>query len=181
MANPSLPTKTRIKGPFEIQLRGASLHGGQTIGDDAASPGPAQYPAFTIEVPAGWPLGAIQVEQPGGTPTFVLLPDGAFQISLAAITGSGAVAVGAGNYVITDAGAAALTLAAPTAGTQDGLTIQIFSSTAFAHTLTATGLLQTGAAAVNVATFAAHAGAGLTLVAFNGLWMVSASVGITFS
>lgn len=89
-------------------------------------------------------------------------------------------------YAITDAGVAALTLAAPTAGAQsaggdDGVTINFYSTTAFAHTITATGLLQTGSAAVNAATFAAFAGAGVTLVAYNGKWIVDNSVGVTFS
>jgi len=85
------------------------------------------------------------------------------------------------NYVITKGSILADTLAAPTAGTDDAVTIQVISSTAFAHTITATGLLQTGSANVNVATFAAFAGAGLTLRAYNGKWMVVASTGITFS
>lgn len=85
------------------------------------------------------------------------------------------------TYVINKAGVAALTLAAPTAVTDDGLEITLTSSTANAHTLTATGLLQTGAAAVNLATFAANAGAGLTLMAFNAKWIVLSQIGITFS
>ena len=85
------------------------------------------------------------------------------------------------SYVITKAGVEANTLAAPTATTDDGVTIQIFSSTANAHTLTATGLLMTGTASVNVATFAAQPGAGLTLQAYQGKWAVLGSVGITFS
>lgn len=102
--------------------------------------------------------------------------------ALSFLTGSGAVPAHLPNmYVITDAGAAALTLAAPTAMANDGNLLFITSSTAFAHTLTATGLLQTGAAAVNLATFAAHAGAGLCLMAYNGFWIVLFSVGITFS
>ena len=84
-------------------------------------------------------------------------------------------------YVVTKAGVDAMTLAAPTAGTDDGITITISSNTANAHTLTATGLLQTGTASVNVATFAAQKGAGLTLQAFQGKWMVMSAVGITFS
>lgn len=97
------------------------------------------------------------------------------------ITASGAVPVVGGQSVITDAGIAVLTLAAPTTPAQDGLTMEIQSSTAFAHTLTATGLLQTGSANVNLATFAAFAGAGLNLMAFNGKWIVKSSVGITFT
>jgi hypothetical protein len=85
------------------------------------------------------------------------------------------------NYVITKAGVLADTLAAPTVGTSDGVTITITSNTANAHTLTATGLLQTGTASVNVATFAAFAGASLTLQAYQGKWNVLASNGITFS
>ncbi len=85
------------------------------------------------------------------------------------------------TYVITKAGVDAMTLAAPTATTDDGLVITITSDTANAHTLTATGLLNTGAAAVNVATFAAHAGAGLSLMAYQGAWNVMSQIGITFS
>jgi len=86
-----------------------------------------------------------------------------------------------GTFVITKAGVAAMTLAAPTATTDDGVVMTLTSFTANAHTLTATGLLLTGTANVNVATFAAQAGAGLCLMAFNGKWIVLSSVGITFS
>lgn len=104
------------------------------------------------------------------------------QMTLVAITADGAVDPHTSkDYIITKAGVAAMTLAAPTAGTDDGITISIKSSTAFAHTLTATGLLQTGSANANVATFAAFAGAGLTLRAYNGKWLVLTQVGITFS
>ena len=94
---------------------------------------------------------------------------------------SGAIAPQSGNYVITKAGVFAGTLAAPTPTVQDGLVIRIVSSTAFAHTITTAGLLQTGSAAVNTATFAAFAGAGVTLMAYNGFWIVLYSVGVTFS
>lgn len=100
---------------------------------------------------------------------------------LTLLSASGAVTVSSGTYVITKAGVAALTLAAPTAGVQDGTIINISSTTTNAHTLTATGLLQTGVAGVDLATFAAFGGAGLTLMAYNGKWVVLYSVGITFS
>jgi hypothetical protein len=84
-----------------------------------------------------------------------------------------------GFYLITDsAGAAAFTLAAPTI---NGTVIVLMSTTAEAHTLTATGLLATGTASVNEATFAAHAGAMVALYGYNAIWYVVASVGITFS
>lgn len=102
--------------------------------------------------------------------------------TLVALTTNGAINPNtAANYVITKAGVLADTLAAPTATTDDGKVILVTSNTANAHTITATGLLQTGSASVNVATFAAQAGAGVTLMAYQGKWNVLGSVGITFS
>lgn len=98
-----------------------------------------------------------------------------------ALTTNGAIFVGTGNYVITKAGVFAGTLAAPTAGIQDGTIVVITSGTTNAHTVTATGLFGTGAAAVNLATFAAFKGAGMVLEAYQGLWLVISSVGVTFS
>lgn len=98
------------------------------------------------------------------------------------VTANGAIPDSAtATYYITKGSAAVLTLAAPVVGTDDGKTITLRSTTAFAHTLTATGLLETGSAAVNVATFAAFAGAGLVLKAYQGKWLVDSQVGITFS
>jgi len=87
----------------------------------------------------------------------------------------------ANRYMITKGSLCALTLAAPTAGTDDGLSIEINSSTAFAHTLTATGLLVDGAGHVNVATFPAAGGGAIDLTAYNGKWYVVNSQNITFS
>jgi hypothetical protein len=70
-------------------------------------------------------------------------------------------------YYFTKGSAAALTLAAPS---QDGLIIVLCSGSAFAHVLTATGLLNTGGTATGVLTAAAHAGATVILVSRNGLW-----------
>lgn len=84
-------------------------------------------------------------------------------------------------YQINKAGVLADTLAAPVAVTDDGKMIQIMSNTANAHTVTATGLYQSGSASVNLATFAAFAGAQMTLMALNAKWVVMSSVGVTFS
>lgn len=101
----------------------------------------------------------------------------------ATLFGTGTVALGtqSGTYVITKTSAWTGTLAAPTSGTADGTVIHLTSGTAFAHTLTATGLLGTGSAAVNLATFAAFPGAGLTLIAYQGKWLVLYSTGVTFT
>jgi len=105
------------------------------------------------------------------------------QAGLVALAGSADVIPPhvAATYVITKAGVDGATLAAPTATTDDGLIITVTSNTANAHTITATGLLQCGTASVNVATFAAHAGAGLQLMAYQAKWNVISSNGITFS
>ena len=87
----------------------------------------------------------------------------------------------AARYMITKAGLAAMTLAAPTAGADDGLCIEITSSTAFAHTVTMTGLMVDGAGHVNSATFPAAGGGSLLLVAYQGKWYVQASQNITFA
>jgi hypothetical protein len=97
------------------------------------------------------------------------------------LSASGAMPVVSGRYLITKAGIAALTLAAPAVGAQDGAYIEVQSTTAFAHTLTATGLFQDGAGHVNLATFAAFAGAGLKFVAYQGKWMVERVQGVTMS
>lgn len=85
---------------------------------------------------------------------------------------SGAIAVAPGTVVITKTGAlAAMTLAAPTAA-QNGLMLTITSATAFAHTVTATGLFDDGVTggSKNAATFAAFAGASMTVMAYEGKW-----------
>lgn len=81
-----------------------------------------------------------------------------------------------GRYVITKGGVAALTLGAPVAGAEDGLQITIYSDTAYAHTITTAGLLVTGTADTNVITFPAYAGGSVSLVAFQGKWIVDSIV-----
>jgi hypothetical protein len=76
------------------------------------------------------------------------------------------------TYLINTAGVDAMTLAAPTTGTDDGLVITLTSNTANAHTLTATSLLQTGGTAVTLLTWPAHPGASVTLMAVKGKWNI---------
>jgi hypothetical protein len=90
----------------------------------------------------------------------------------------------AAQYLITTAGVDAMTLVAPASGGplvggSDGLMIAIVSNTAHAHTLTATGLLQTGASGTGVLTMAADAGCTIVLRAYQGLWQLISSNGIT--
>jgi hypothetical protein len=98
---------------------------------------------------------------------------------------SGAIAAKEGKVVvITKAGVAAMTLAAPvaglpTAGGDDGKVLRVVSATAQAHTITTPAAKINGASAI--ATFAAAIGNGITFVAYNGVWYVSGSTGITLS
>ncbi len=101
---------------------------------------------------------------------------------------NGALSVSSGNYaLITKAGVIALTLTAPTAGVQDGMRITIKADNgAFADTLTATALIQTGGSGspYTTATFGvttAFNGASLTLEAYGGFWFVVASTGVAFT
>ena len=160
-----MTTKKSSLGPTVITLRGAGAKG-----HDPATIGSGNDVGLDVQIPVTQVANAIQVSQPDGTVIWAVGPP--------TVQAAGAVAITGGNYIITAGSAQALTLAAPT---QNGTTITIKSATAFAHTLTATGLLQTGSASVNVATFAAFAGAGLTLQAYNGKWQVMSSVGVTFS
>jgi hypothetical protein len=90
-----------------------------------------------------------------------------------------------GVYVITKAGVAALTLAAPVAGADDGVELLIFSTTAFAHTITtpAAGDIQDGNASGfnTVMTFNAHKGANCILRAYQGVWYVMQEIGCALS
>jgi hypothetical protein len=85
---------------------------------------------------------------------------------------NGAIAIVPGTVVITKTGSlAAMTLAAPTAA-QNGTILRITSSTAFAHTVTATGLFDDGVTggSKTTATFAAFAGASMEVMAYEGKW-----------
>lgn len=84
-------------------------------------------------------------------------------------------------YMLTKGSAAAVTLPAPVSGTDDYKCIGFISNSAFAHVITATGLLNTGSASVNISTFAAFAGANVILMAFQGKWLAVSSMGNTFS
>lgn len=95
---------------------------------------------------------------------------------------SGAITIQQGIVKITKAGVAALTLAAPTAA-QEGTRLTVISNTANAHTITATGLIDDGVTggSKTTATFAAFAGASITLVAINLKWSVEAKNAVTLS
>lgn len=83
------------------------------------------------------------------------------------------------TYIPTKAGVDAMTLAAPTSGDDDGKIITIISGSAQAHTLTATALLNTGAAGTGLLTFASFKGATVILYAYAGKWNVISNNQVT--
>jgi len=100
-------------------------------------------------------------------------------------SGDGAITIptrGRKHVFVTKATAAALTLAAPTATTHDGVEIVIVSTTAAAHTVTVStaGMNDLGTSA-DVGTFGAAKGNGLTLVAYQGDWYVTSNIGVTLA
>lgn len=98
------------------------------------------------------------------------------------LAGDGAIPLVSGTYVVTKAGVAALTIAAPAAA-DVGTRITVTSNTANAHVITFTGnTLQGGTAAVATSTFAAQKGAGITLeCVVAGFWNVIANVATTLA
>jgi len=94
-------------------------------------------------------------------------------IELHSATGAGVIAFTHGKVVITAAGVAALTLAAPVAGSpanggNDGQELKILDQSGHAHTIT------TPASGINgvhhIATSGGTAGDSITFTAYNGAW-----------
>lgn len=117
----------------------------------------------------------LQVVGVGGNIQYSINTNGGIQVVAQPLAASGAVSPRVpGFFVITKAGVAAITIAAPTVGADDGLEIEIASNTAFAHTVNVgAGNLLNGAQvpAAQVA-FPAFAGAAIFLTAYQGKWML---------
>lgn len=85
-------------------------------------------------------------------------------------------------FQINKAGVLADSIAAPVTGTDDGKMLWIVSNTANAHVITFTGgTLQSGAAGVTTATFAAFAGAGIVVMALAAKWVLISNVGVVIT
>jgi hypothetical protein len=105
-----------------------------------------------------------------------------------------ALPVADANVFITRAGVDAMTLAAPKAGVyqagsnliqslgdpqDDGKTLFVISTTAFAHTITAPAGKMNGT--LHLATFAGAIGNFVEFKAFNGIWYISDLLGVVIS
>lgn len=93
---------------------------------------------------------------------------------------STAITVQPGLSLLGSGGALSMTLAAPSAQ-QDGLVMNIFASTAQAHTITNTAGFNGGTTARDVCTLGGAIGDGITIVAFGGVWYVTANRNCTLA
>ena len=100
---------------------------------------------------------------------------------MVAAAADGAITIQNSTVIVTKGTAAALTLAAPSTA-QDGTKITVVSATAAAHTVTvATAGFNDLGAAGDVATFGGAKGDGLTAIAYNGDWFLTARTNITLA
>lgn len=118
----------------------------------------------------------------GGTPTFTsptintptIVGGTSTQTRvITTISGDGSVTIAAGVIALTKGSAAAITLAAPSSG-QAGTEITFIAGSAFAHVITATGLIDDGVTggSKNTCTLGAFVGASATFVAYNLKWVL---------
>jgi len=85
----------------------------------------------------------------------------------------GAITIKNGKAIISKGSAAAITLAAPTTGTDDGKVLRIEAATTFAHVVTVTGMI--GGSTLTFATNSDHA----ILRAVKGSWQIMQTKNVT--
>lgn len=116
----------------------------------------------------------------GVTVDGVLLKDGIVG-AIQAITGDGAITIQNALVVLSKGSAAAITLAAPTAGTHDGRTITVVATSAQAHVITSgvDGFNAKGSS--GTATFGGAIGDSVTFKAHNGHWYTTSLINVTIA
>jgi hypothetical protein len=97
--------------------------------------------------------------------------------AIQAITTNVAISVKNGIATLAGTGARAVTLAAPTTGTDDNKMLTVYALTAETHAITITG--SAGATATDVATFAGAVGNSITLRAYAAKWYTAGVSGVT--
>ncbi len=97
-----------------------------------------------------------------------------------AYAASGAIAVRSHTALLTKAGVGEMTLAVPTATTHDGIVITVVSTTAQAHTVTATTVgFNEGNAASDVGTFGGAIADNFSFIAYQGEWYTLTNTNVT--
>lgn len=109
----------------------------------------------------------------------MLIKDGAVGV-VQAITGDGAITIANNSTVVlSKAGAGAITLAAPTAGTHDRFTITVIAISAQEHVITGGVVGFNAKGSSGTITFGGDIGDSVTLRAYNGHWYTIANVNTT--
>lgn len=108
-----------------------------------------------------------------------IMDEGDLAPLVATAAADGAITPINGTIFVTKGGVCAMTLAAP-ATSQNGMKLNIVSTTAYAHTVTNTSPgFNDGSTASDVGTFGAAKGNYLRLVAYGGIWWVVGSANVT--
>lgn len=142
------------------------------------STGGVFVPSYDAVITGAWTFTAPVLTTPtitGGTSTTKAV--------VTTIAGDGAITIAAGAVVLTKGSAAAITLAAPAAG-DVGTQLRIYAGSAFAHVVTATGLIDDGVTggSKTTLTFGAFVGSSITLEAVQvGKWAVTAKNVVTIT
>jgi hypothetical protein len=99
------------------------------------------------------------------------------------LAGDGAIAIPSASqdYAITKGSIAALTIVAPTVGTDDGKELTVWSETAFAHVITCAAVGFSGKNASGTLTWNGTRGSSVKFKARNGQWWVTAINGVTIA
>jgi hypothetical protein len=172
LLNVKADTSTRL---VNLQLTGnLEVAGTQTVTGDTTYTGSVTAADLiaTDDVTVGDDLVVTGLATIGETlvVTGVLTASGGVKRPVQAAAADGAITIRDGVVIITKAGVAVLTLAAPTAVVHDGITINIIAGTANAHTVTVTGAA--GGSGQDVGTFGGAVNDSTTLVAYNAQWYI---------
>lgn len=108
----------------------------------------------------------------------MLIKDGIMG-TIPVITGDGAITIANSTVHLTKATAAAITIAAPTVGTHDGIKIWVVTETAQAHVITCASNGFNGKGSSGTVTFTAAIGNAVLLHARNGIWYTPVKTGVT--
>lgn len=117
-----------------------------------------------------------------GTATFngSVVFAGDVQANFTVASADGAITVKSGVVYVTKAGVCAMTIADPTATTDDGKILRVIATTASAHTLTyATTGFNAGGGGKDVGTFGGAKGDNIVITAYQGVWYVISNVNVT--
>ncbi len=165
----------RVESEFMIQIAAAS---GTVIPVARRGYNNSAVMAHAILAPVE---NGLVIDFPDPAPGQVSNP-ATFEKKIVGYGASGAITPPVYNTLIflNKATAGVMTLEAPSAAC-DGMEVTIFSTTAAAHTVTYTAGFYADTTSSDVATFAAKAGASMTIIAYKGAWGVKCLGNVTIA